>query len=107
MLPRLAELGFQGDLLGDSSFKGSAFAQAALAHDIHVSVSPGATSDGRFLPVGIRWVIERLFAWFSRYRRLNVVFDRQPDLFAAHIWIAMISILSRRLVVTMQKLQAA
>ena len=52
-------------------------------------------------------MIERLFAWLSRYRRLNVVFDRQPDLFAAHIWIAMISILSRRLVAKMQKLQAA
>ena len=34
----------------------------------------------------------------SRYRRLNIVFDREPDLFAAHIWIAMISIISRRLV---------
>ena len=107
MLPRLAGLGFQGDLLGDSSFKGAPFAQAALKHDIHVSVSPGASCDGRFLPVGIRWVIERLFAWLSRYRRLNVVFDRQPDLFAAHIWIAMISILSRRLVAKMRKLQAA
>ena len=107
MLPRLAELGFQGDLLGDSSFKGAPFATAALEHDIHVSVCPGATHDGRFLPVGIGWVIERLFAWLSRYRRLNVVFDRQPDLFAAHIWIAMISILSRRLVAKIQNLQAA
>jgi transposase len=107
MLPRLAELGFQGDLLGDSSFKGAPFARAALAHDIHVSVCPGATPDGHFLPVGIRWVIERLFAWLSRYRRLNVVFDRQPELFAAHIWIAMISILSRRLVAKMQKSQVA
>ena len=106
MLPRLAELGFQGDLLGDSSFKGTAFAHESLKHDIHVSVSPGATSDGCFLPVGITWVVERLFAWLSRYRRLNVVFDRQPNLFAAHIWIAMISILSRRLVAQMQKLQA-
>jgi hypothetical protein len=26
------------------------------------------------------------------------VYDRAPDLFAAHIWIAMTSILSRRLV---------
>jgi hypothetical protein len=26
------------------------------------------------------------------------VYDRAPDLFAAHIWIAMIAILSRRLV---------
>src|SRR4051812_21701267 len=97
-LPRLAALGFQGDLLGDSGFKGAPFAAAALVHDIHVSVSPGGTRDGRFLPSGIRWVVERLFAWFSRYRRLNSVFDREPDLFAAHIWIAMISIISRRLV---------
>jgi transposase len=97
MLPRLAELGFQGDLLGDSGFRGAPFAEAALAYGIHVSVSPGGTRAGRFLPSGIRWVIERLFAWLSRYRRLNTVFDREPDLFAAHIWIAMISIISRRL----------
>jgi transposase len=97
-LPRLAALGFQGDLLGDSGFKGAPFAAAALVHDIHVAVSPGGTRDGRFLPSGIRWVVERLFAWLSRYRRLNIVYDRAPDLFAAHIWIAMISIISRRLV---------
>jgi transposase len=102
MLPRLAALGFQGDLLGDSGFKGAPFAAAALAHGIHVSVSPGGTRDGRFLPSGIRWVVERLFAWLSRYRRLNIVHDRAPDLFAAHVWIAMISIISRRLVAQTQ-----
>ena len=101
-LPRLAALGFQGDLLGDSGFQGAPFAAAALAHDIHVSVSPGGTRDGRFLPSGIRWVVERTFAGMSRYRRLNIVSDRAPDLFAAHIWIAMISIISRRLVAQTQ-----
>ena len=101
-LPRLAALGFQGDLLGDSGFKGAPFAAAALAHDIHVSVSPGGTRDGRFLPNGIRWVVERLFAWLSRYRRLNIVYDRAPDLFAGHVWIAMISIISRRIVAQTQ-----
>jgi transposase len=106
LLPRLAELGFQGDLLGDSSFKGAPFAAAALVHDIHVSVSPGGTRDGQFLPCGIRWVVERLFAWLSRYRRLNIVYDRQPDLFAAHVWIAMISIISRRMVAHAQAQQA-
>jgi len=30
------------------------------------------------------------------------VYDRAPDLLAAHIWIAMISILSRRLVAKTQ-----
>jgi transposase len=101
-LPRLAALGFEGDLLGDSGFKGAPFAEAALKHDIYVSVSPGGTRDGRFLPHGIRWVVERLFAWMSRYRRLNAVYDRAPDLFAAHVWIAMISIISRRLVAQTQ-----
>jgi len=105
ILPRLAALGFQGDLLGDSGFAGAPFATAALAHDIHVSVSPGGTRDGRFLPCGIRWVVERLFAWLSRYRRLNIVFDRAPDLFAAHIWIGMISIISRRLLAQVQAQQ--
>jgi transposase len=104
-LPRLATLGFQGDLLGDSGFKGAPFAAAALVHDIHVSVSPGGTRDGRFLPSGIRWVVERLFAWLSRYRRLNIVYDREPDLFAAHVWIAAISIISRRLVAQTQTQQ--
>jgi transposase len=104
-LPRLAALGFQGDLLGDSGFKGAPFAAAALGHDIHIAVSPGGTRDGHFLPRGIRWVVERLFAWLSRYRRLNIVFDREPDLFAAHIWIAMISIISRRLVAQTQAQQ--
>jgi transposase len=102
MLPRLAALGFEGDLLGDSGFKGAPFATAALAYDIHVSVTPGGTRDGQFLPNGIRWVVERLFAWMSRYRRLNIVYDRAPDLFAAHVWIAMISIISRRLVARTQ-----
>jgi hypothetical protein len=98
-LPRLAALGFQGDLLGDSSLKSTSFAAEALKHDIHVLISPGGTRDGRFLPRGIRWAVERLFAWLSRYRRPNIVFDRAPDLFAAHVWIAIISIISRRLVV--------
>ncbi|WP_218128104.1 transposase [Belnapia rosea] len=60
------------------------------------------TRDGRLLPSGIRWVVERLFAWLSRYRRLNIVYDRAPDLFAAHVWIAMVSIISRRLVAQTQ-----
>jgi hypothetical protein len=55
-LPRRAELGFQGDLLGDSGYKGQPFAEAARTHDIEASVSPGGTADGRFIPNGIRWV---------------------------------------------------
>ncbi len=49
--------------------------------------------------------IERLFARLSRYRRLNIVYDRAADLFAGHIWIAMISIIARRLIAQTQAKQ--
>ena len=61
------------------------FATAAIEHDIHVSVLPGGTRERRFLPDEIRWVVEQLFAWLSRYRRLNIVNDRAADLFVGHI----------------------
>ena len=105
MLPRLAALDFQGDLLGDSSFKDAPFAVAAIEHDIHFSALPGGTREGRSLLNGIRWVVERLFAWLSRYRRLNILYDRTPDLFTGHIWIAIISIIARRLVAQTQAQQ--
>jgi transposase len=60
---------------------------------------------GRTFPAERDQVVERLFAWLSRCRRLNIVFDRAPNLFAAHIWIAMISIISRRLVAQAQARQ--
>ena len=50
------------------------------------------------------FVSQELFC-LSRYQRLNIVFDRKLDLFAAHIWIAMISIISRRLVTQAQAQQ--
>jgi hypothetical protein len=63
ILPRRAELGFQGDLLGDSGYKGQPFAEAARTHDIEASVSPGGTADGRFIPNGIRWVVDIYQPW--------------------------------------------
>jgi hypothetical protein len=62
-----------------------------------LSSYPGRTCTGWNAPAS-PGALERLFAWLSRYRRLNIVFDREPDLFAAHIWIAMISIISRRVI---------
>ena len=53
--------------------------------------------DGRFVPAGICWVIERSFAGRSRYRRLNTIFERSKDHLIAFVAIAFISILDRRL----------
>ena len=42
--------------------------------------------------------MERSLAWISRYRRLNITFERTKGHLVAFIEIAFISILSRRLV---------
>ena len=53
--------------------------------------------NGRFVPAGICWVVERSFAWISRYRRLNTIFERSKEHLIAFVEIAFISILSQRL----------
>jgi hypothetical protein len=53
--------------------------------------------DGRFVPAGICWMVERSFAWLSCYRRLNTIFERTKEHLVAFVEIAFISILSRRL----------
>ena len=50
-----------------------------------------------FVPREIRWVVERTFAWLSRYRRLNTVFDRTAESFIGFVELAMASLLIRRL----------
>jgi hypothetical protein len=42
-------------------------------------------------------VVERSFAWLSRYRRLNTIFEPSNEYLIAFVAIAFISILSRRL----------
>ena len=42
--------------------------------------------------------MERSFAWISRYRRLNTIFERTEEHLVAFIEIAFVSILARRLV---------
>ena len=113
VLRELAEGGFQGTALGDLGYRGERLAKSGEALGITVEAVPssgystgcaGGTlaslargRDGRFVPAGICWVVERSFAWLSRYRRLNTVFERTKEHLIAFVEIAFISILSRRL----------
>ena len=88
--------GFTGAALGDLGYRGKRLAEAGQALGITVeAIARGR--DGRFVPAGICWVVERSFAWLSRYRRLNTIFERSKDHLIAFIAIAFISILSRRM----------
>jgi putative transposase len=44
-----------------------------------------------------RWIVERAFGWFGRYRRLSKDYEHNPAGSEAWIYIAMIHRLSRRL----------
>jgi len=51
----------------------------------------------RFVVLPKRWVVERTFAWISRYRRLARDFERYARTVAAFIRLAMIRIMLHRL----------
>jgi putative transposase len=44
-----------------------------------------------------RWIVERTFAWLGRYRRLSKDYEQRTDHSEAMIYIAMISLMNRRL----------
>jgi transposase len=96
VLRELASQGFRGPALGDLGYRGKQLAKIGEA--LGITVKPVARGrDGKFLPAGIGWVVERSFAWLSRYRRLNTIFERTKEHLVAFVQIAFVSILSRRL----------
>jgi transposase len=96
VLHELASQDFRGPALSDLGYRGKRLAKIGEA--LGITVKPVARGrDGKFLPAGICWVVERSFAWLSRYRRLNTIFERTKEHLVAFIEIAFVSILSRRL----------
>lgn len=55
-----------------------------------------ATRPG-FQVVPHRWVVERTFAWFGRYRRLSKDYEYLPESSEAMIYLAMIRLMLARL----------
>jgi len=71
---------------------------AEFAEKLGMTVVAKAAGTGKaFLPQEIRWVVERTFAWLSRYRGLNTIFERTQESLIAFIEIACASMLIRRL----------
>jgi len=96
VLRQLAGQGFQGPALGDLGYRGERLAKAGEA--LGITIQPIARGrNGTFVPAGICWVVERSLSWLSRYRRLNVIFERTKPHLIAFVEIAFVSILSRRL----------
>jgi putative transposase len=51
-----------------------------------------------FIVLPHRWIIERTFGWFNRYRRLSKHYEVLPTSGEAMVYIAMITLMTKRLV---------
>jgi hypothetical protein len=115
VLHELADGGFQDPALGEAcqgqgsagatggiagrggpGYRGRRMAEAGQAFGITVEAIVRGR-DGRLIPAGICRVVERSFAWLSRYRRSNTIVEHSKEHLIAFVEIALISILSHHL----------
>lgn len=64
--------------------------------DTNTAQTPPVVPKG-FVPLPMRWVVERTHAWGERCRRLVMHHDRKITTSAAWVWFAQAQILLRRL----------
>ena len=62
----------------DRGYTGEEPAEAAQEHGIRLEVVKGPKGERGFVLLPRRWVVERDFAWASRFRRLVKDYERLP-----------------------------
>jgi transposase len=80
----------------DAAYAGRLVAWAAITVRLRVAIVRRRLAHA-FEVLPRRWVIERTFAWLSRYRRTVRDYERLPDHHQAMVQWAMITIMTRRL----------
>jgi len=66
----------------DAGYTGEPAAQAAAAHGIRLEVVKLPQAKRGFVLLPRRWVVERSFAWMTRFRRLARDYERWPETLA-------------------------
>jgi putative transposase len=90
-LPRLSLL------WADGSYAASFVEWAGEALGLKVEVVRKVKDQKGFVVLPRRWVVERTFAWFGKYRQLSKDYERLPESSEAMIYVAMIHRMVRRL----------
>jgi transposase len=82
----------------DQGYTGEQPAAAAAAHGIALEVVRLPEAKRGFVLLPRRWVVERSFAWASRFRRLARDYERLPETVAGLHFVAFACLMTHRLV---------
>jgi transposase len=77
----------------DQGYTGQETAAAAAAHGVRLVVVKLEEAKRGFVLLPKRWVVERSFAWASRFRRLARDYERLPSSLAALHWLAFLTLM--------------
>ena len=77
----------------DQGYTGEDAAQQGSAHGIRLEVVKHTEAKKGFVLLPRRWVVERTFGWFGRFRRLARDYERLSETLAAWHWLAFIGLL--------------
>ena len=82
----------------DQGYTGETCAEAASGHGIALEVVRLPEARKGFVLLPRRWVVERSFAWLSRFRRLARDYERLDETLAGMHWVAFVCLMLARAV---------
>jgi transposase len=82
----------------DQGYTGEQALDDAQAHGIRLEVVTLPTAKRGFVLLPRRWVVERSFAWMSRFRRLARDYERLPQLVAGLHFLAFAMLMLKRFI---------
>jgi transposase len=81
----------------DQGYTGEAAREAAHAHCIRLVVVKHTEAKRGFVLLPRRWVVERSFAWATRFRRLTRDYERMAETLAGLHWIAFVCLMLNKM----------
>lgn len=83
-------------ILADEGFRGKP-AEWCAAAGVPMEIGKRPPDEKGFVPIPLRWRVERTFAWFGKHRRLGRDYEVRTDSSAAMIHLSMITLMAKRL----------
>lgn len=89
-------------MYADQGYTGDEPKEAAAAHGIELQVVRLPEAKRGFVLLPRRWVVERTFGWFTRFRRLVRDYERLPETVAGMHFVAFICLMLNRILGLLQ-----